>query len=671
MKAPLSRVPALPAAVGLAIGVFIDVSTHWNTWSMVAAMTLVILGAMLLIFARRHIPVYWICLAMFCGVGVMLSQVRRPAEPIAGTLGVDATLTARVEKVMERDNVTMLYVKASTFSQENLSIPMHCGVAVTVSGDVDVVPGDIITVQGRLRDLSGDNNVPDAVDYSRYLFIDGITARMFVQAGKIAVVSNESTLFEQIQRKGAESLGLAIVKSGVNGSTTAFLLATIAGDDLYLDPWLRDGFRANGLAHILALSGLHVGIIVLLVSLVLYPLKCLPRGWYVFYPLLILAVFTYAVVVGMTPSVARAMVMAVIFMLAKMSNHRPAPANSLCVTIVLWLVINPFWLFSPGFQLSIFAVIAILSCGVLLRRLPIDKPFLRWLVELAAIPVAAMAGTAMLSVFYYHALPLTFLPANIVASLLVGPIVGIGAILAVFSFAGISISWLATVEDWLYGLLEKNVQFFASLGKTEITGIYPEPWQMALFIVALSMFIMAISFKRERFAWVGAVMTTMFVTSMVAMPRPLGSEIYLTGNAHSTDIILRHDNRAIFVSTATDREAALDRANTIYKDFLGRRGCGVSFATEAGDFDLGPYSRRGNTYFIRDTTMMLVAADSLIVNVPKVDILAVAGRFTGDVVEIAGYLNADSVILCRDVRPARRLKFARHLDTARIAYSEL
>jgi competence protein ComEC len=664
MKAPLSLLPALPAAIGLSAGIVLDVRLNLGAEALVVAIVAIVVSAMLIAWWRRFND-YAGFVVIFAAVGVMISQAARP-NPLPDVIkDRTGTLTMRVERVVEREDGLACQCRAMSWAARHSSaLACDFRVALTVGGfDRAVKPGDVINVKGRVKGVADDNPVPDRVDYSRYLFIDGVVARMWAPTADVAVVRSEPTFTERLRTKGSAVIADAIVNSNLSPETEAFLLATVIGDDLFLGDWLKDGFRASGLAHVLALSGLHVGIIVLLVTWFLYPLRLFRRLRWLYYSAVIALIMLYAVIVGMTPSVARAAVMAVVFMVGNILQRRVAPYNYLCITVVIWLLINPYWLFSPGFQMSVLASASIMFFVGRVNKLKL-KTWRRGLALMVTVPVAAVLSTSAVSVFYFHTFPLSFLPANCLASLLVTPIIGLGVvIIAVKLCFGVALSILTVPENVMYAALRRVVTAFASIHGGQLTDIYIEPYQLVIYMVGLVALVLAIYLRRRLMVGVTVIVWALFAATVALTPTIPGDEMYIVDTSQSTDIIFRHNDSAFYITTArgAQREKTLKAASSLYRDYLGRRGCD-SFVTVDSDFVLGPYRRVNNTFITADgRTILLVDADTALVNTARVNTLLVDKGFHQDIVTLVSAIAPDTVILSRDINATRRSRYQSEL----------
>ena len=168
-------------------------------------------------------------------------------------------------------------------------------------------PGDIVSATGILRDARAKDIVPDAADYNRYLYLQGVNSVLWLTKEEMYPISKASdNTLSNILDKARAATTNAIIDSGAGSDASAFLTAVIVGDDSYLQPDTDEAFRTSGLAHLLALSGLHVGIIIMFITVCLSWMRPSRYGYRIFYILIIAASFAYAAFAGMTPSVVRA-----------------------------------------------------------------------------------------------------------------------------------------------------------------------------------------------------------------------------------------------------------------------------------------------------------------------------------------------------------------------------
>ena len=204
-----------------------------------------------------------------------------------------------------------------------------------------------------------------------------------------------------------------VLKNELNGSNLAIAQALILGDKSLLDQETRNSFGATGAMHVLAVSGLHIGIITqLLLYLFQFSSKLITRRNAVFITVLIL--WVYALLTGFSPSVVRAVFMFSVLILAQETGGNYAPINVLFFTAFILILFNPFVIYDIGFQLSYLAMLGIYTLykPIAAWYSPKNK-ILNYLWQGSAIGFAAQAMTVPLTLYYFHQFPNYFALTNL------------------------------------------------------------------------------------------------------------------------------------------------------------------------------------------------------------------------------------------------------------------
>ena len=337
----------------------------------------------------------------------------------------------------------------------------------TVAG---LQPNELIVFRGTVRR-------PDSIgtfDYATYLRRRGIAGTAYVGERKWHVVGTSSRWSLRITAKRLQHRLVERYREvGITGNELGTLAALTLGYREELDPNIRQAFQRAGAAHVLAVSGLHTGIIygVLWMLLTgfglwkpLYEQKWRRR---VLSIVIIVAMWGYALLTGLTPSVVRSVIMVTIMQTAYMCYRNPLSLNSVAAAAFLILMVRPTDLYSVSFQLSFAAVTAILlicpkAIHIAIRQKWLSVP-VNWAVNLMMVSIAAQLGTMPFTLYYFRQCSNYFLLTNLVviflatgitmlafALLTVGWIPGIAPILA------IPLDWLVwglnTVVGWIEGL---------------------------------------------------------------------------------------------------------------------------------------------------------------------------------------------------------------------------
>ena len=203
--------------------------------------------------------------------------------------------------------------------------------------------------------------------------------------------------------------------NGIDGDAYAVIAAMSLGDKSALTRDIKDAYSVSGASHVLALSGLHLGIIYMVFSLFL-PL----RRWPALSQLvIILMVWAFVFLVGMSVSVVRSAIMLTMYGLLSIGNRDKMSINALCFTAIAMLMWNPAWLFDVGFQMSFMAVLAILMFvplfnDVFSAEFLMEHRWVRRIWGLVAVSCSAQLGVAPLIAFYFGRFSTYFLLTNFI-----------------------------------------------------------------------------------------------------------------------------------------------------------------------------------------------------------------------------------------------------------------
>lgn len=322
-------------------------------------------------------------------------------------------------------------------------------------------------------------------DYATWLKYHGYSAETFIfySDWRKAVVDISDIPYSDkviiAARKLRQKLLTRYHDYGADGKSYALLAAMTLGDKSALSRDMKDDYAISGASHVLALSGLHLGIIYTILSLLTlgYRRKWLPQL------AIMLAIWAYVIIVGMSPSVVRSAIMLTIVSIVTIMNRNAVTANSLSVAAIIMLLWNPLTLYDTGFEMSFAAVLAITTFMPMIywRNKP-EKAILRpvrWLWNVMAVSLAAQLGTAPLIVYYFGRFSCYFLLTNII----VVPC----AILILYGAVMIVVmSWQSTIAAWLTGIItaianfmNNAIHWIASLPGASIDGLSWSKWQVA------------------------------------------------------------------------------------------------------------------------------------------------------------------------------------------------
>lgn len=532
-------------------------------------------------------------------------------------------------------------------------------------------PGDIVSATGILRDTRAKDIVPDAADYNRYLYLQGVNSVLWLTKEEMYPISKASdNTLSNILDKARAATTNAIIDSGVGSDASAFLTAVIVGDDSYLQPDTDEAFRTSGLAHLLALSGLHVGIIIMFITVCLSWMRPSRYGYRIFYILIIAASFAYAAFAGMTPSVVRAACMVAVLCVSAIFQRRANVYNSLCVAIFLWLVINPLWLFAPGFQMSVCAVLGITIALRAVNAYRIRRTWVKKALRIVIVPMAAMAATVIPAMAYFHTFPLYFLPANILASIAIAPMMFCGVLLAIATMTGIGHGALAYACDRLYAFIEFSAKTFG--GDSGVVHTYPSMLTIFCCLAAVAAFFFFLYRPRSIMRISMLCCACIFIALSSSFDRSRVSiDAYILSGGTSTDMLLADADSVYLITDATGINAANIRTlrQQRYRDMLLRRTTNAELVLLSGNFTRHKFKRSGDILTCGKHRFLLVNSDSLASPSERCEYALVCRGFKGDIKKVA--LHADTIVIGTSVHYTRRRRFVAFMDSAGIPYRDI
>lgn len=432
----------------------------------------------------------------------------------------DARFIAYLEKApQEKENSVKLIAHIEAVNYEESWYAENDKVVLYLEKDsaaLALLPGDRISFLPDFQDIENTGN-PDAFNYSRYMAFHLIARQSYLQSSRWQKLQNAEakgikTFFMRFRQKLLKTYR----KAGLSGREYAVAAALTLGYKDALTNRLRQAYSSSGAMHILAVSGLHVGVIYLILQSLLFFMTGKRSLRLARALLIILFIWGYASLTGMSPSVTRAAIMFSFISLGGAMNRHINIYNILAASAFFTLLFNPFALTELGFWLSYAAVISIVSLFPHIYKLIRCRTWLgdkAW--SLIAVSVAAQVGTAPIAILFFHQFSNYFILTN----LLVIPVVSFVVYLAIAVFAfsvlpGVS-AFLAGLLKWLIQGLNSVVFWIESLPGATSTGIYINVFQMiCIYVILISIAVFFIHRRKNMiFAILGSLILFLSVSA--------------------------------------------------------------------------------------------------------------------------------------------------------------
>ena len=406
-----------------------------------------------------------------------------------------------------RVHVTEPPVRKSYGWQLNVNLPEHAQKAVIYlsadSSQATPVMGDLLLVRTRITR-------PQALfigefDYGNYLRLQHKVGVGYVRPGQWQIIGHVPirglrAYATTVQRKLAQRYSDA----GLHGQPLALISAITLGERDALDSELRQAFAAAGAAHVLAVSGLHTGIIyIVVVSL----LTCFGL-WRPLYEqrirrallssCIIAVMWAYAFITGLSPSVMRAALMLTIIQVGWICRRQSISFNTLAAAACICLWIDPLSLFSVSFQLSFAAVAGILLFVPHFNSVwRVHSKFARFMRDLVTVSAAATIGTLPVSLYYFSQVARFFLLTNLVVLPAAYVLVISGLLVLALAHTPVG-AWLAFALQHIGGWVCTFVAWIEHLPYSTLH-ISATPWMLACLVMAIGCCYLRI--QRQRLSW--------------------------------------------------------------------------------------------------------------------------------------------------------------------------
>jgi len=284
---------------------------------------------------------------------------------------------------------------------------------------------------------------PHQFEYSKYMESIGVYGQVRISHKDILKIEDGSATITGFAQNLRAGIVEKLQRTRLKTDERAIIQALVLGEKNDIDKELYSDYAAAGAVHILAVSGLHVGILYYILSFLFRPLGFGKNGAIIKSILIVLLLWGFALLSGLSPSVSRAVTMFSFFAFAKLLDRQTSSINTLFLSFFMLLIINPLWLFQVGFQLSYLAVFFIVWLLPLFRKIIYSKNwFVREIGSIGIVSLCAQIGVLPLSLYYFHQFPGLFLMTNMV----------ILPFLTILMFGAVLIVILATFEflpDWL------------------------------------------------------------------------------------------------------------------------------------------------------------------------------------------------------------------------------
>lgn len=408
-----------------------------------------------------------------------------------------------------------------------------------------LLPGDKFIFRGQVQPFKNMGN-PDDFDYVRYMYNQGFSGSVYLSGQSWYLSGELESSLKYLALRCRQQI-LNFYKSlGFNHTEYSILSALTLGYQDELSDEVKQGFRTTGTVHVLSVSGLHVGIIYLMISFLLGFINRGAKYYWLKPILIILFLWIYAFITGLPSSVVRASAMLSVFCASQIFSKKSFSLHALFITAFFMLLYNPLFFFDIGFQLSFISVLSILLLQPIASGLlKIENKYIRYIWQMFILSVVAQLATFPICLYYFGTFPTYFFIGN----LLVIPLVS----LITYAVSGIAFAKLLSLclpdlSPYFYYLPVKVLQFLVRIMTDIINLLERLPFALAddvkvtfadlilIFVIIISILIF-LHYKKPGFLTLGLSAILVFVGIQIAENlKPLSQELIVYNRRQATEI---------------------------------------------------------------------------------------------------------------------------------------
>jgi competence protein ComEC len=378
-------------------------------------------------------------------------------------------------------------------------------------GEVSWTYGDQLLIKGSPQALKPPAN-PGEFDFKRFLSFKSIYHQQFVRAEQvrwIAPADRRGFIYYSHQARAWAQSKLNKYVAGEQRQAIAAALVLGVTDGIDTD--LLNAYAASGAMHVLAVSGLHVGIIYGILLVLLRPLNRFAWSRWAVAAISLVCLWVFAFVTGLSPSVLRAVVMFSFVAIARPFGKRTNIYNTLAASAFVLLLYNPFLIMSVGFQLSYLAVLGIVYLQRPIYNLwEVENRMGDWVWRITCVSIAAQIATFSLGLLYFHQFPVYFLISNLFVIPLSTAVLVLGILVLAFSFISPLVIMLGKLLTGIIYLLNETVFITEKLPFSLISDIHITTLQCWLLMAFLVCLIFLFEFRSARWLYASIIFGIIF-----------------------------------------------------------------------------------------------------------------------------------------------------------------
>ena len=441
--------------------------------------------------------IFGVCVILFLFFSGSISGSLQPFHTSMDIHGTEGFIAGRVrDEPVEKERTTVIRVEAVWFSSDTINFNMNENVQVYLQRDklpTGMIPGTLWLFYGEMM-IIGNRGNPGEFDYASYMQRRGYRYNMFCSAA--GCLDSEPAL-KYLPARVRQRI---MANWDRDNPSVAVLSAVTLGYRPLLDRQTKQSFSDAGAMHLLAVSGLHVGMVWWILDLLLKFPRHSVRWRYLKLLFILVFLWFYAAITGFSDSVTRSVTMFSLVSLSKTINRNSSIFNTLLLSGFLMLALKPSRILEPGFQLSYLAVFGIIALQPVGARLYHSaNKLVKRTLDLVSVSIAAQTATLPLVLLYFNQFPVWFILTNLAAIPVVSFLLAAFVIFSPFLIIYPEWTFFSSILLTVAGFLQWIIGTISSLPFAAIREIPLHPFVAAGMMASIGLFYGFLIYRRISF----------------------------------------------------------------------------------------------------------------------------------------------------------------------------
>lgn len=670
MKDAISKAPILRLLLPFVIGVLF--ASHYNISNTILLTTALCATIFYLILESRKnielklshsyllsIPLVIILICM----GAWCTNIHHPTKFNLNDYS-NGIAIATIEELNDNDfSTSMLLTVTSLTDSCRKSTTTDISISAWMEGnDYSLHEGDIIAFKFTPQRIHNAGN-PEEFDYSGYMRKKGILYQVFIKQHEYRHIGTQTGLIYYSKQAQRNLINL-ILSSSLNPDTKTFCITILLGDSSFLERDTLESFAQAGISHILALSGLHIGIITLLLGIILMPLDYIGLKR-IRLLCTILIIIAFAFLVGMPISVTRATIMIIFVLISRIIYRKNVSLNALFGAALFIMISNPYAIYDIGFQFSFTSVLLILLLTKKLTWVSPKKETAYYICSLMTISIISSIGTMWLTAYYFNIISVYAIFTNIIIIPLLPFIVGCGLIYLTLLALGIDTTLISRLLNNFHDFTINLASNIAETKFAYIDNMYISQPMLCLCVLMLTL-ITTFIYKRKMAYIYGFLICigSMFTLHYIEQSQAPSSGYVIFSNRDYTPILtFNNDSAAIWIP---EEDTHIQNFQQRHRRFFAK------YKIQSLKF----HDNESKPYIILNGKKVMVISNNEMRNLTKtpkidVDILLITRGYYGKIEDLMRSFNPQLIVLSNNLYHTQNEQFSYECETLGINFHKI